>query len=487
MTTWRLFIWTLTTAAFVSVAFTGPGTAQQKAKTKSAATAPCRASMSDLQGFKDALLQHDIARQGFRTKFKTGMYATPGALNRDLARQTPEELIAKTGKALEGIADDRTGLLMYAMTRGAGKGDGLCVWLLSSAGLLAAETSEALAVASLARLSLRVESRAAARQPVPRKASARRSPAKAETVDPATVPSMQELAASLLPPQIRQKLLEMKFSRLLVLPVSDIGTVPWPALPVGDSQLVEQSAVVVLADIDWILNEQEQVNLRDSSAFVVGDPDLNDDPVLLFSPIPASRKEASAVASKWGSSSSPLIGDRADRAAVMSALTNASDRLGLVYFATHGISDDVNPMDGSFLALKGGHLYARDIKNLVLPGRPLVVMSACQTGLGKTFDAGVFGLARAWWQAGSPQVVMSLWNVDDAATNELMVDFIERVVKDRAARGGQKLTLAHEEALRQAMLAARARNADPALWASFALFGMPTPPDERTSARSYRR
>jgi CHAT domain-containing protein len=105
----------------------------------------------------------------------------------------------------------------------------------------------------------------------------------------------------------------------------------------------------------------------------------------------------------------------------------------------------------------------------------MVVMSACQTGLGKTFDAGVFGLARAWWQAGSPQVVMSLWNVDDAATNDLMTDFIGRVVADRAAPSGSRLTLAHEQALRQAMLASRERNADPALWASFALFGMPTP------------
>jgi CHAT domain-containing protein len=47
------------------------------------------------------------------------------------------------------------------------------------------------------------------------------------------------------------------------------------------------------------------------------------------------------------------------------------------------------------------------------------------------------------------------------------------------------LALAHEEALRQAMLAARQRNADPALWASFVLFGMPTPTaDERPGRRS---
>jgi CHAT domain-containing protein len=69
---------------------------------------------------------------------------------------------------------------------------------------------------------------------------------------------------------------------------------------------------------------------------------------------------------------------------------------------------------------------------------------------------------------------MSLWNVDDAATHDLMVDFIERVVADQVRLDSGGPELAHEEALRQAMLAARGRDADPALWASFALFGMPT-------------
>lgn len=492
MTTWRPFIQTLTTAVFVSLAFAGPGTAQQKSKTKSvaaAATVPCRASMSDLQGFKNALLQHDLALQGFRTKFKTGSYATPGSLNRDLAKQTPEELLAATSEALESMADTQTGLLMYAITRNPGKSDVLCVWLIGARGLLAAEISEALPtqpISLLARLSLRVESRAAARQPRPRKASAKRSP-ETPVKSEATAPTMRDLSAALLPPAIRQKLVEMKFTRLLILPVADVGTVPWPALPLGDGQLVDQSAAVILADIDWILQRQSQVARGLSAAFVVGDPDLSNDPVFAFSPIPASRNEASSVASKWSPSTRLLIGDRADRAEVMSALTGGRSELGLVYFATHGISDSVNPMDGSFLALKGEHLYARDIKNMAMPGRPLVVMSACQTGLGKTFDAGVFGLARAWWQAGAPQVVMSLWNVDDAATNDLMVDFIERVVQDRTARDGKRLTLSHEEALRQAMLAARTRNADPALWASFALFGMPTgPAEERPRTRSVR-
>jgi CHAT domain-containing protein len=50
-------------------------------------------------------------------------------------------------------------------------------------------------------------------------------------------------------------------------------------------------------------------------------------------------------------------------------------------------------------------------------------MSACQSGLGKVFEAGV----RAWYDVGAPQIVMSLWNIDDNATMELMLEFIRRL------------------------------------------------------------
>ena len=113
--------------------------------------------------------------------------------------------------------------------------------------------------------------------------------------------------------------------------------------------------------------------------------------------------------------------------------THVLDRLrgsrnaSLIYFATHAISDAVNPMDGSFLALAGDHLYGRDIKDLLFPNNPLVVMSACQTGLGKVFEGGTFGLVRAWYHVGASQIVMSLWNIDDNATKDLMLEFMRRL------------------------------------------------------------
>jgi CHAT domain-containing protein len=71
----------------------------------------------------------------------------------------------------------------------------------------------------------------------------------------------------------------------------------------------------------------------------------------------------------------------------------------------------------------------------------IAILSAYQTGLGKVHDAGIIGLARAFQIAGVPRVLMSLWSVDDAATNELMQAFVKHLENDIPA-----------EALRKAML-----------------------------------
>jgi CHAT domain-containing protein len=96
-------------------------------------------------------------------------------------------------------------------------------------------------------------------------------------------------------------------------------------------------------------------------------------------------------------------------------------------------------------------------------GGPIVIMSACQSGLGKAFEEGTFGLARGWRNAGSGQIIMSLWDVDDEATKLVMTDFMKRLVAHARP----------EDALRQTMLKARDEwKLVPALWSGFAMFGV---------------
>ena len=216
---------------------------------------------------------------------------------------------------------------------------------------------------------------------------------------------------------------------------------PFAALPVdGDRALVDHAAIVVLASVEGLFNAERlgDRSLRFSTqsaprkvsvagSLVVGDPDLSKDPKFCFAPLPHARTEAEFVGRSVAAT--PLIGAKATITSVKSWLGAHAQKATFLYFATHGTADAVNPMDESFLATAGAHLYGRDIRSLRLEANPLVVMSACQSGLGKVFEGGVFGLARAWHSAGAPQVVMSLLDVDDLATKLLMEDFVARVAR----------------------------------------------------------
>ena len=107
-----------------------------------------------------------------------------------------------------------------------------------------------------------------------------------------------------------------------------------------------------------------------------------------------------------------------------------------------------------------GVLTALEAAGLDLWGTQLVVLSACETGLGDVHTGeGVYSLRRAVVLAGAESQVISLWKVDDEATKDLMVDYYRRLM---AGEG-------RAEALRQAQLAmlhSRARN-QPFYWASF--------------------
>ncbi|MEG4816063.1 CHAT domain-containing protein [Microcoleus sp. K5-D4] len=111
----------------------------------------------------------------------------------------------------------------------------------------------------------------------------------------------------------------------------------------------------------------------------------------------------------------------------------------IVHFATHGFANSKHPeLSGLVLSLvdekgtlQNGYLRLNDIFNLNLPAE-LVVLSACQTGLGKDIKGeGLVGLTRGFMYAGAPRVVVSLWSVDDPVTSELMTRFYKKMLQDK--------------------------------------------------------
>jgi CHAT domain-containing protein len=121
------------------------------------------------------------------------------------------------------------------------------------------------------------------------------------------------------------------------------------------------------------------------------------------------------------------------------------------------------------LRMENGLLTAEEVAWLDLRACDLVVLSACQTGLGESRSGeGMMSLRRSFSQAGARTVVSSLWRVRDDSTRDLMRRFYER----RWARGEGKL-----EALRGAQLEVLAANREkfgdplPATWGAFVLTG----------------
>lgn len=144
----------------------------------------------------------------------------------------------------------------------------------------------------------------------------------------------------------------------------------------------------------------------------------------------------------------------------------------IIHFATHGLLNSKNPeLSGIVLSLVdkdgnplNGFLRLHEIYSFKLPAE-LVVLSACQTALGKEIKGeGIMGLTRGFMYAGASRVVASLWSVNDAATADLMGLFYKRMLQN-----GERPTEALRKAQLKMMLQKRWQS--PYYWAAFTIQG----------------
>jgi CHAT domain-containing protein/Flp pilus assembly protein TadD len=158
-------------------------------------------------------------------------------------------------------------------------------------------------------------------------------------------------------------------------------------------------------------------------------------------------------------------------------------RFRRVHLATHGLIDSREPARSGLLLAAGaasedGVLQSVEILRLPLQA-DLVVLSACGSGLGRLVRGeGLVGVTRSFLHAGAQSVIVSLWNIDDESTADLMKGFYSRL------RDGAPADRALREAKRDLAASDRAAYRFPYYWAPFVLIGAPSSSDQtgRTTA-----
>jgi CHAT domain-containing protein len=360
---------------------------------------------------------------------------------------------------LESLYLKHTAVLFYSYKRSVlypyGKGE-LMIWLVNEHGVSAyckQDISENVINDAISSLidSMNVSSLQLSRLS-PMRASAR---AVAKSSRKPLNSCIDDLTQILLPVNIIEELAKVK--HLIIVPVLGLGTVPYAILRPfkDDAYLIDKMSISIapsLLDLEQALyawNPREVF----SSPLIIGNPEYPESSEWSFSNLPGAEEEAQAVAKMIDAT--PLIGKAATKINVVSHTQNSS----LLYFATHGFASSNDPLNGGFLVLSAKTLdqswwTAKEIQDMKLRAE-IAILSACQMGLGKVHDAGIIGLARSFQLAGVPRVVMSLWNVNDQATNVLMQTFVKNL-KD----------FIPSEALRLAMLEVREIYPNPSDWAS---------------------
>ncbi|MBC7939876.1 MAG: CHAT domain-containing protein, partial [Chitinophagaceae bacterium] len=192
------------------------------------------------------------------------------------------------------------------------------------------------------------------------------------------------------------------------------------------------------------------------------------DPQQGLPPLPGAADEARAVATSLraaGIRTKLLLHDKATESAFRAAATGAC----IVHLACHAVLRPQASESPLFLAPQppdDGLLLPSEIGDLQLNGA-LVVLAACQSGLGRATADGVVGLGRAFLQAGARCVLLSLWRVSDAATQQLMTQFYAQLVGTPEAPA-----LDAAAALAAAQRSSRADSGDvAALWGPWLLVG----------------
>lgn len=254
---------------------------------------------------------------------------------------------------------------------------------------------------------------------------------------------------------------------VVFIPQSSLFLVPFPALlDINGKYLVEKHTILTSPSIQVLIvihkRPKNNQKVTESEILVVGNP-KNPAKHRLLPNLEGAEEEALTVASLLNTKA--IIGKQAIKSVIVEKMLSAR----WVHLATHGHFDEENGLKSGVMLSASNHQDLND-ENWLLTAEEIlklkldidtVVLSACNTGLGKVTGDGVLGLSRAFIAAGAQSILVSLWSIPDSPTALLMKAFYCKLPSN----------INKASALREAMLEIMKVKSDPKDWAAFTLIG----------------
>ncbi|XP_022807865.1 tetratricopeptide repeat protein 28-like isoform X2 [Stylophora pistillata] len=289
------------------------------------------------------------------------------------------------------------------------------------------------------------------------------------------IPLLSQLHEILIEPIIHFLPRKEETRRVTFIPQDFLLKVPFAALQ-SDSRshyfmedfIISTSPAVQFLNLACASREtiQQTTAPQELTLLAVGNPIM---PFEELPQLPSAEREVRMIKETINSPMSEiLIGFQAQKVVVMEAMP----KYKILHFATHAIIDDIDShgdfsMKGLIVLAKSdlecnGILTAEEVMGMEL-NADLVVLSCCETGLGKVTGDGILGLSRAFLAAGASCVIVTLWKIDDGPASELMMSFYREYKASRDAAVSLQRSMK--------ILQSKEDTRSPQHWAAFSIVG----------------
>jgi CHAT domain-containing protein/Tfp pilus assembly protein PilF len=265
---------------------------------------------------------------------------------------------------------------------------------------------------------------------------------------------------------------------LCIVPDKALNYLPFGALVSAPGKyLIDDFKIIMAASATMFVtssaNASQKQNVQNESLLSVGNPRFDRVKFPQLADLPSAENEARQIKRFYDQSRASLL---IDDEAVKSRVTAEMKKADVVHLALHSVVDEQSPFRSQLILAGGGSrdgsnnagaLPAYEIYAAGTPVTRLVVLSACDTGLGRFYNGeGITGLSQTFIAAGVPLVVATLWSVESDATAKLMIEFHRLRKNDNlptveALRKAQQ-HLAHD---------GNSEHAKPYYWAGFTVNG----------------